>query len=86
MCIRDSINDVEDLQRELPNAVDTMREWFRTYKLAEGKPLNEFALDERCMDRSYTEKVIEETHGFWRDSEQELRKLAVPKSPLTPGV
>lgn len=80
------IDDVEDLNRELPGAVDTMREWFRTYKLAEGKPLNAFALDEKCMARSYTQKVIEETHGMWRDSEQELRKLAAPKSPLTPAL
>lgn len=80
------INDVADLNRELPNAVSTMREWFRTYKLAEGKPLNAFALDEKCMDKGYTEKVIEETHGMWRDAEQELRKLSAPKSPLTPAM
>jgi len=35
--------------------VDTMREWFRTYKVSEGKPLNAFALDEKCMGRDYAE-------------------------------
>ena len=73
-----AIHDVDDLERELPGGVSTMREWFREYKLAEGKPLNAFALDERCMDREYTEKVIEETHGFWKKAEEKLRKLAAP--------
>ena len=80
------INDVDDLEEQLPGAVGAMREWFRTYKLAEGKPLNAFALDEKCMDRAYTEKVIEETHGLWRDAEQELRKLAKPQTPVTPAL
>ena len=52
-----------------------MREWFREYKVAEGKPLNKFALDEKCMNREYTERVIEETHGFWKAAEK-LRKLS----------
>ena len=70
------INDVEDIDRELPGLVDTMREWFREYKVAEGKPLNKFALDEKCMNREYTERVIEETHGFWKAAEEKLRKLS----------
>lgn len=73
-----AINDVDDLERELPGVVSTMREWFREYKVAEGKPLNAFALDEKCMDREYAEKVIEETHGFWKNAEEKLRKLAAP--------
>ena len=32
-----------------------------------------------CMDRAYTEKVIEETHGSWKKAEEKLRELAAPK-------
>ena len=74
-----AIHDVDDLERELPGVVSTMREWFREYKVAEGKPLNAFALGERCMDRAYAEKVIEETHGSWKKAEEKLRELAAPK-------
>lgn len=83
-CIRaddplaDKISDVDDLERELPGAVSAMREWFRVYKVAEGKPLNKFGLDEKCMPRSYAEKVVEETHDFWVRSEMHLRDLAKP--------
>ena len=71
-----AIHDVDDLERELPGVVSTMREWFREYKVAEGKPLNAFALDEKCMDREYTEKIIEETHESWKKSEAALRAIS----------
>jgi len=83
-CIRtddplaDKISDVEDLERELPGAVSAMREWFRVYKVAEGKPLNKFGLDEKCMPRAYAEMVVEETHEFWVNAEQKLRAAAGP--------
>ena len=28
------------------------------------------------MNREYTERVIEETHGFWKAAEEKLRKLS----------
>lgn len=42
------------------------REWFRTYKTFDSKPLNKFALDEKAMNREYTLGVISQTHGFWK--------------------
>ncbi|CAM9810429.1 unnamed protein product [Discosporangium mesarthrocarpum] len=51
------LNDVEDVENLLPGVIDSIREWFRTYKIPDGKPPNEFALDERCMGRSYAMKV-----------------------------
>jgi hypothetical protein len=35
----------------MPGKVSEVREWFRTYKTHEGKPLNAFGLDEKAMDR-----------------------------------
>ena len=32
----------------------------------DGKPMNEFGLGERAMDKAYTMAVVEETHQFWR--------------------
>eukprot|EP00227_Mantoniella_beaufortii_P000654 CAMPEP_0197616446 /NCGR_PEP_ID=MMETSP1326-20131121/60530_1 /TAXON_ID=1155430 /ORGANISM="Genus nov. species nov., Strain RCC2288" /LENGTH=346 /DNA_ID=CAMNT_0043185333 /DNA_START=188 /DNA_END=1228 /DNA_ORIENTATION=+ len=84
-CIRvddplaDLMDDVDDLEREIPGLVDTMREWFRCYKLAEGKPMNAFGLDEKCMDRTYAEKVIEETHKFWKGAQAKLRAIGHPE-------
>ena len=38
-----------DLQLLAPHVVNDIREWFRTYKTFEGKPLNEFGFGGRCL-------------------------------------
>ena len=60
------LNDMEDLERLLPGYVSVMREWLRMYKTVDGKPQNEFALQEKAMGRDYTMGVINETHEFWK--------------------
>jgi len=64
------LNDIGDVERLLPGYVSTMREWLRLYKTVDGKPKNTFALEEKAMDREYTLKVINETHGFWKTLQQ----------------
>lgn len=34
------LNDIDDVERLLPGTLDTIREWFRTYKMYDGKPEN----------------------------------------------
>ena len=45
--------------------VNSLREWFRLYKTAEGKGENKFGLDEKAMNKYYTEPVVQETHEHW---------------------
>lgn len=40
---------------------------FRSYKVPDGKPENKFALDEKCMGRTYAMKVVSECHIAWRN-------------------
>ena len=68
------VHDVPDLERELPGAVDALREWLRSYKVAEGKPLNTFALEERAMPRRYALGVIAQTHAAWAAEHGERRR------------
>jgi len=60
------LNDIGDVEREMPGMVDVLREWLRNYKTVDGKPENTFGLDERALDREYALNVINETHGFWK--------------------
>ena len=60
------LNDIDDVEAELPGFVSTLREWLRMYKTPDGKPMNTFGLDERAMNREYTMGVIKETHDFWK--------------------
>ena len=59
------LNDVGDVERLLPGTVSLIREWFRTYKIPDGKPPNKFALGEECKGAAYAHKVIHETHEAW---------------------
>lgn len=34
------LNDIDDVERLLPGTLDAIREWFRTYKIPDGKPEN----------------------------------------------
>jgi hypothetical protein len=47
--------------------VNSIREWFRTYKIPDGKPENKFGLEGRCMNAAYAMGVVHETHEAWRN-------------------
>mmetsp|Transcript_13013 Transcript_13013/g.42906 ORF Transcript_13013/g.42906 Transcript_13013/m.42906 type:complete len:312 (-) Transcript_13013:167-1102(-) len=60
------LNDIDDLERELPGCVNALREWLRVYKVPEGKPVNKFALEEKAMPAEYALKVLDDTHQSWK--------------------
>jgi len=59
------LNDIADVEKVLPGKIAEVREWFRTYKTHEGKPLNTFGLNEEAKDRAYTMKVVQLAHDDW---------------------
>mmetsp|Transcript_15620 Transcript_15620/g.23982 ORF Transcript_15620/g.23982 Transcript_15620/m.23982 type:complete len:316 (-) Transcript_15620:4-951(-) len=81
------LNDIEDVARELPGTLEAIREWFRTYKIPDGKPPNVFGLDEKFMPKSYANGIINECHVAWEelvtgakertvgDEDEEVKKL-----------
>jgi inorganic pyrophosphatase len=62
------LNSVEDVERLVPGTLDQIREWWRTYKVTDGKPLNKFGLDEKFMPKEYAMEVIVECHEAWRNA------------------
>jgi inorganic pyrophosphatase len=60
-----SLNDVEDVEREMPGELEKIRVWFRDYKTPDGKPQNSYGYNDECLNKEFTIGVIEETHGFW---------------------
>lgn len=68
------LNDVDDLEKVVPGLVEATRNWFRIYKIPDGKPANSFAFDGAVKDRTHTLKVISHVHHMWK----ELISGAVP--------
>ena len=46
------LNDVEDVERHLPGLLRATNEWFRIYKIPDGKPENQFAFTGECKNKT----------------------------------
>ncbi|KAE8360157.1 inorganic pyrophosphatase [Aspergillus caelatus] len=68
------LNDVEDVERHLPGLLRATNEWFRIYKIPDGKPENQFAFSGECKNKKYALDVIRECADAWE-------KLMTGKSP-----
>jgi inorganic pyrophosphatase len=59
------LNDVHDVEEQLPGLLGAIREWYRTYKIPDGKPPNTFGLNEQFMDKRYAMEIVHECHQAW---------------------
>ena len=41
-------------------------EWFKIYKMPDGKPANEFAFNAEPKNKEFAEKIIAGTHDSWK--------------------
>lgn len=53
----DKLNDIDDVEKEMPGTLSGIREWFRWYKTPDDKPLNSFGYDEKFLDKEEAMKV-----------------------------
>jgi len=60
------LNDIEDVEKLLPGLLRATNEWFRIYKIPDGKPENQFAFSGEAKNKKYAMDVINETHQAWR--------------------
>ncbi|KAL2008861.1 hypothetical protein VTN00DRAFT_7055 [Thermoascus crustaceus] len=68
------LNDIEDVERHLPGLLRATNEWFRIYKIPDGKPENQFAFSGECKNKKYATEVIRECADAWE-------KLVTGKTP-----
>ncbi|KFK28142.1 hypothetical protein AALP_AA8G477800 [Arabis alpina] len=59
------VNDVEDVEKHFPGTLTAIRDWFRDYKIPDGKPANRFALGDKPVNKDYALKIIQETNESW---------------------
>lgn len=61
------LNDIEDVEKHLPGLLRATNEWFRIYKIPDGKPENNFAFSGEAKNKAYTTHVIEECNEAWKN-------------------
>jgi len=64
--LADNLNDIHDVEKIMPGFLQATVEWFKIYKMPDGKPANEFAFDAKPKDREFAENVISGTHDSWK--------------------
>ncbi|RKP23498.1 inorganic pyrophosphatase [Syncephalis pseudoplumigaleata] len=60
------LNDIEDVERHLPGLIRATNEWFRIYKIPDGKPENQFAFSGEAKNKKYATEIVNETHEAWK--------------------
>merc|ERR1712126_610637 len=63
--LADQLNDICDVEKVMPAFLKATHEWFKIYKMPDGKPQNTFAFDGQFRDREFALSVIEKTHHHW---------------------
>ncbi|KAI5172421.1 nucleosome-remodeling factor 38 kDa subunit [Nematocida sp. LUAm3] len=73
----DKLNDLQDIEEQMPGLLSETREWFRNYKVAAGGEKNHFALNERYITAEEAFSVVEETHEHWKSLIQETKHSGI---------
>ncbi|KFV10329.1 Inorganic pyrophosphatase, partial [Pterocles gutturalis] len=62
----DNYNDINDVRRLKPGYLEATVDWFRRYKVPDGKPENQFAFNGEFKDKDFAVNVIKSTHEHWK--------------------
>ncbi|XP_048422309.1 soluble inorganic pyrophosphatase 6, chloroplastic-like, partial [Pyrus x bretschneideri] len=72
------VNDIDDVEKHFLGTLTAIRDWFRDYKIPDGKPANKFGLGNKTTNKDYALKVIAETNESWA----KLVKRSIPAGDL----
>uniref|UniRef100_A0A8C2C8I3 inorganic diphosphatase n=1 Tax=Cyprinus carpio TaxID=7962 RepID=A0A8C2C8I3_CYPCA len=61
-----SLNSIEDVRKIKPGHLEATVDWFKRYKVPDGKPENRFAFNGQFKDKDFAIEVIKATHIFWK--------------------
>ncbi|KAI0243785.1 Inorganic pyrophosphatase, partial [Massospora cicadina] len=61
-----SVDDIADVELHFPGLISATVDWFRNYKLPDGKSQNEFAFGGKPKDAEYALRIVDQTHSYWK--------------------
>uniref|UniRef100_A0A2K6FA25 inorganic diphosphatase n=1 Tax=Propithecus coquereli TaxID=379532 RepID=A0A2K6FA25_PROCO len=59
-------HDIGDVKKFKPGYLEATLNWFRVYKVPEGKPENQFAFNGEFKNKAFALEVIASTHECWK--------------------
>lgn len=64
--LAEQMKDIADVEKHYPGLLKATIEWFKVYKIPDGKPENQFAFNGEAKNRDFAHKVVDEVHKFWQ--------------------
>uniref|UniRef100_A0A5F8H6U9 inorganic diphosphatase n=1 Tax=Monodelphis domestica TaxID=13616 RepID=A0A5F8H6U9_MONDO len=61
-----NFHSIDDVRKYKPNYLEATVDWFRFYKVPDGKPENTFGFNGEFKDKDFAHEVIESTHKCWK--------------------
>lgn len=58
--------DITDVDKYFPGLLKATVEWYKIYKVPDGKPENKFAFNGEAKPAEFARKIIDETHHHWK--------------------
>lgn len=58
--IADQVNEITDLDKYFPGLLKASLEWFKIYKMPDGKPENEFAFNGEAKNSTFARNVVDD--------------------------
>lgn len=79
------LNDVTDIEERMPGLLAATVEWFKVYKIPDGKPANQFAFDGQAKGAEYAKGVVKGLAEQWANltsSAEPVGKIDVSNTTL----
>jgi len=64
--LAENLNDINDVDKIMPGFLKATVEWFKIYKMPDGKPANEFVFNPEPKNKEFAENIIAGTHESWK--------------------
>ncbi|XP_032042083.1 inorganic pyrophosphatase 2, mitochondrial [Aythya fuligula] len=61
-----NIHNIDDVRKHKPGYLEATIEWFRLYKVPDGKPENGFAFNGEFKGKDFAVEIIKSTHEYWK--------------------
>lgn len=61
-----NLNNIEDVRKSRPGHLEATVDWFKKYKVPDGKPENQFGFNGQFKDKDFAVEIIKSTHEHWR--------------------
>merc|ERR1711899_641841 len=62
------LNDIEDIETHMPGFLAATVEWFKIYKMPDGKPPNDFAFEAKPKGREFALEIVKSLNDQWKNA------------------